>query len=126
MSQKTDQIIELERTFWSEANNPDFFKKAFAEDGVFVMEPMGFLEKEQVVAQTDNSKPWTDVEMKDVKVREIAPDCVAVAYHGQGRQEGQDKPYCGTICSVYVKRDGEWQMAVSSHQPWDPEGKKKN
>ena len=126
MSQKTDQVLELEKKFWSEADNTDFFKKAFADDGMFVMEPIGFLEKDQVLAQTDNSKPWTDVEMKDVKVREIAPDCVAVVYHGQGKQEGQDKPYHGSICSVYVKRNGEWQMAVSSHQPWDPEGNKKN
>jgi len=29
----------------------------------------------------------------------------------------------GSIASTYVRRDGRWQLALSAHQPWKPNGK---
>jgi hypothetical protein len=65
-------------------------------------------------------KPWKNVEMTDVQMREPIPDCVILAYHGQGSHEGDDERYRGSIASTYIKRDGRWQLTLTAHQPWKP------
>jgi hypothetical protein len=65
-------------------------------------------------------KPYTDVEMLDVVLRQLTPDCVILAYHGQGSRDGDEAPYHGSIASTYVKQDGRWRLALTAHQPWKP------
>ena len=121
MSKSADEIVQVEKGFWSRSNDPDYFAANIANDAVTVIEPMGFIEKPMAVESAKGAKPFSDVEFKDVIVREIAPDVAMLVYHGQGtRAEG--KPYLGSICSVYVKRDGRWQSVLTAHQPWKPDG----
>jgi len=65
-------------------------------------------------------EPWQDVEMADVVVHELTPDLVTLAYHGQGRHEGDEDSYRASIASTWVKRDGRWQLAMTAHQSWQP------
>ncbi len=122
MSKDTDDVVALERKFWSNANDPTYFQETMADGGIAVMEPMGFIEKAQAVQYAAQGKSRRDVEFKDLIVRQVTLDCIVLAYHGTGRSEGDEKPYRGSICSVYVKRDGRWQSALTAHQPWKPEG----
>ena len=116
-----DEIISLERRFWEEANNPELFQNYFAEDGLTIFEPMGYIEKNQAMEMSSKGKPFKDVKLEDIHIRELTPDCVALAYHGEGVREGDSEPYRGSICSVYVRRNNRWQMAVTDHQAWNPE-----
>jgi len=120
MSTDTDEVLALERRFWTEANNPDFYREHMADDGLTVIEPMGMIDKAQAVSMTAE-KPWQDVELSDVTIRQVALDCIVLAYHGTGRHEGDEEPYRGSIVSTYVRRDGRWQLVLSAHQPWKPE-----
>ncbi len=120
MSEDTDQVIALERKFWTHANDPAFFQETVADDGISVIEPMGFIEKPQAVQYAAQGQPFKDVKFKDLLVRELTPDCVILVYHGQGWGDGGEEPYRGSICSTYVKRDGRWQLALTAHQPWKP------
>jgi len=122
MSKSTDEVLAIEKGFWTHADNPKFFEENLADGGISVMEPMGFIEKEQAV-KMPAEKPWKKVEMLDVQAREVAPDCVIVAYHGRGMRDGDEKPYEGSIASTYVKNDGRWQLVLTSHQPWTPKSK---
>jgi len=124
MSKDSDEVVSLERKFWTDGNDPTFFQEAMADKGIAVIEPMGFIEKPQAVAMSAKGHAFTDVVFKDLIVRELTPDCVALVYHGQGRSVGADQPFQGTVCSVYVKRSGRWQLALTVHQPWKPEGAK--
>jgi hypothetical protein len=121
MSETTDTIVGIEKGFWTEADNPSYFEEHVADDGLSVIEPMGFIEKQQVM-QAPAEKPWGKVEMLDVQVRQVTPDCVILAYHGRGRRDGDEKPYQGSIASTYVRIDGSWKLALSAHQPWTPKG----
>ncbi len=122
MSQVGDEIVALERRFWDESNNPRLFSEAIVDGGLTVIEPIGFIEKAQAVEAAGHGERWVDVVFSDVHVREVTPDCVILAYHGQGRRERDDKPYRGTIASTYVNRDGRWQLALTVHQPWSSGG----
>ena len=120
MSQTTDEIIELERRLWDGAADPKAMTEHLIDEAISVIEPMGFVTKQELAAMPAD-KPWTDVQMHDIVVNQVTDDCVTLAYHGEGRQEGRAEPYRGSIASVYVKRDGRWQLALTSHQPWNPD-----
>ena len=114
----TNEIVAIERRFWTEADDPDTFRELIADGGLSVIEPMGAIEKDQAIKMTAPS-PWTHVEMTDVVVRQITPDLAILAYHGSAR--GADgKPYHGSIASTYARIDGQWKLAMSAHQPWEP------
>ena len=119
MSDVTEEVLSIETGFWTQADDPRYFEEHVADGGLTVIEPMGFVEKEQAVAMTADH-PWDDVELRDVQIRQLAPDCVILAYHGRGRRGNDETPYTGSIASAYVLQDGHWRMAISSHQPWAP------
>jgi hypothetical protein len=119
MSETTDTVLGIEKGFWTEADNPSYFEEHVADEGLSVIEPMGFIEKQQVI-QSPAEKPWGAVEMFDVQVRQMTPDCVILAYHGRGRRDGDEKPYQGSIASTYLRIEGNWKLALSAHQPWTP------
>jgi hypothetical protein len=119
MSRIADEILAIEKGFWTQVDNPRFFEENLADQGISVIEPMGFIAKRQAV-QMVADKPYRDVEMQDVVLHQVTPDCVILAYHGKGVRDGNDAPYHGSIASTYVKQDGRWQLALTAHQPWKP------
>jgi len=125
MSKTTENVVDLERQFWEKGNSPEFYQKAFADDGIFVMEPVGFVDKKTAVAMSKEGSAWKDVEFTDQKTIQIAPDTIAVTYHGKGVKEGSKEPYHVTVASVYTKRQGDWQLVMTVHQPWDPKASEK-
>lgn len=118
MSKDTDEVIEIEKGFWTKSDDASYFARHIADGGVTVIEPMGLIEKTVAVESTKQAHAFSDVEFKDTIVREVVPGVIVLAYHGRGRSG--DHVYQGAICSVYAKRDGRWQSVASSHQPWKP------
>lgn len=117
VSKTLDDILALERKLWTEGNKSSTYKQILADNSISVIEPMGFVEKAVAVEAGAQGMAYQDVEFKDVVIREMTPDCVILAYHGKA---GGEKPYQGSIASTYVKRDNRWQLALTSHQPWQP------
>jgi Domain of unknown function (DUF4440) len=115
----SDEIIALERRLWTGADDPATFREILADGAITMIEPMGAVEKQQAIDMTAD-EPWTDVEMRDVIVRSITPDLVILAYHGSATQAKDGTPYRGSIASTYARIDGQWQLAMSAHQPWEP------
>lgn len=119
MRSATDEVLDLERKFWTEAHEPDVFEEQLADDAITLIEPMGVIQKRQAVSMIAD-QPWQDVEMTDVTVREVTPDLVILAYHGRGRQAGADRAHLSSVASTYLRRDGRWQLVLTAHQPWTP------
>lgn len=119
MKSRKDTVLELERGFWEKGNDPEFYDENSRDDSFSVIESMGFVKKTDAVKMSKDAKPWTDVKMEDVHVLDLNDDCMAVAYHGEGSQEGMKEPYRATVSSVYVRKNGKWKLALTSHQGWD-------
>jgi hypothetical protein len=119
MSEIADEILAIEKGFWTRVDDPRYFQENLADEGISVIEPMGFIEKRQAVQMTAD-KPYKDVEMQDVVLHQLTPDCVILAYHGKGVRDGEQAPYRGSIASTYVRQDGRWRLALTAHQPWKP------
>ena len=115
----TDDVIALEKQLWTRANDPAVYERVLADDGFSVIEPLGVVDKATAVRMAPQGQPFRDVDMRDLTVRELGRDCIAVAYHAEAHH-ADGKPYRGSICSVYLRRDGRWQLAVTTHQPWTP------
>ena len=119
MSADTDQVVAIEKGFWTKSNDASYFGEHIADGGVTVIEPIGLIEKPAAVESTKMGHPFADVEFKDTIVREVAPGVIVLAYHGQGRRP-DGTLYQGAICATYVKREGKWRSVASAHQPWKP------
>lgn len=120
----TKEILAIEKGFW-EKGDPAFFQNHFAEGGAAIMEPMGVFDKTQSVKMSSDWKPYHDVQMNDIYTQQIAPNVIAVSYHGEGTREGDNKPYKGRMTSIYVKNDGDWQLSLTVHQTLGDEKKAK-
>ncbi len=58
---------------------------------ITVIEPMGFISKEQVIEMSAKAETWTDLRMERIKLVELAPDCMAIAYLGEAKGSGFEK-----------------------------------
>ena len=74
MGKDIDEIVAMERRLWSSANDPKVYEQVIADGGISVIEPMGVVEKQQAVAMSAKGKPFRDVKITDLVVREFAPD----------------------------------------------------
>lgn len=117
MSKGTDEVIALEKQLWDRANDPAAYDHVVADDAISVIEPLGFVDKRTAMAMAPKGRPFRDLVMHDLIVRPLTADCIAIAYHAEARQD-DGKPYRGSICSVYLRREGRWQLALTAHQPW--------
>ena len=118
MSKDTDQVIAIERSLWHQANDPKVYQEAMVEGAISVIEPLGFIEKEQAVAYSSKGKPFSGVEMIDLVVHQITPDCIVVAYHGEGTHVGEDKPYQGSIASATVRSCSASAPVIRACSSW--------
>ncbi|MGH2513186.1 MAG: hypothetical protein ACRDGQ_10905 [Candidatus Limnocylindrales bacterium] len=57
MSDTTDQVIAIEKGFWTHADDPGYFEGNMVDGGLSVIEPMGFLEREQVSSRQCSTPP---------------------------------------------------------------------
>jgi len=109
-----DELLNLERGFWKAANDPDYYREHMADDGIAVFAaPAGFMNKDQSVAVmsegTDEMR-WDNIEFNDVRAIVITDDVVALTYIGEAMHG--DKPYSANASSIYVQRDGRWQLVL--------------
>ena len=107
-----------ERRLWERGNDPATYQSILDDGAICLMYPMDFVPKEQAVEMSKKGEPRTDVKFEDISVKELGPDSAALSYHASVKNS--DKPYRGSIASVYVKRDDGWKLAVTAHQPWEP------
>jgi hypothetical protein len=118
MTTTREDVLKMEKRFWTESGEPGFFQSAMKDDAITVIEPMGFITKDQAIKMTEPGSSWSGLEMEDVKFVDLTPDCVALAYHAKAKNDKTGQPYRGSINSVYVRQGGEWKLGMTSHQPW--------
>ncbi len=57
METTREAILAVERGFWSA--DPSFFQKYMDDKAISVMEPMGFVTKEDAIKATEGAEGWT-------------------------------------------------------------------
>ncbi|MGM9486988.1 nuclear transport factor 2 family protein [Ideonella sp. YS5] len=131
--QKTDglehEILALEMRFWDAVQSRDSETAAsLSDDPCIVVGSHGVGEiGHETFSQLMKQDKWTiaGYTLKDVHVRQISEDVVAVAYtvEEEGRLEGKDLKLKAYDCSVWKKVGDRWICVVHTETPHgDPLG----
>ena len=106
-----DELIELETGFWNATKNPNFYRDHMADDGLAVFS-MGLMGKDAAIQSTsgDQATGWTDIRIEEPRILQLTGDVAALVYKGTAKRNGE--PYAANSTSVYVRRNGQWQLVL--------------
>ena len=111
-----DDVLVLERRFWTEGGgDPAFWRTHFASEGLVALS-FGVMDKDQTVDAMGRAQPWRAVEMTDPRVRSLGDHAVLLTYRADAVRE-DDSTYAAVVGSVYVRYDGDWQLAFHQQSP---------
>jgi len=117
------QILALETQFWDAVQSRDSQTAAsLSDDPCIVVGSHGVGEiSHEVFSQMMKQDKWTiaGYSLKDVHVRQISEDVVAVAYtvEEDGKLEGRDMKLKAYDCSVWKKVGERWICVVHTETP---------
>ena len=60
---------------------------------------------------------WATATFADRKTLALSEEVVALLYRATAQGEGDAKPYQALVTSVYVRRGGEWLLALHQQTP---------
>jgi len=116
-SSVTDELLELESGFWSSAGDGDYYREHMAAHGLCVL-PVGIMDKDETVAAIEQSQPWANFELSDVKTLDLGDDEAALCYRADAARNGGSPGYRALISSVYTKLSGRWQLTLHQQTPF--------
>jgi hypothetical protein len=114
-----DELIELEQAGWTslcDGTGADFYGARMTDDGVMVLANGSVMTRDDVVAALGKAPPWGSYEMDEIRVVPISKDSAALVYVGTGHRDGAPS-FVGVMTSVYVRRDGDWKLAIYQQTP---------
>jgi hypothetical protein len=114
----TDELEELERRGWEALSGSEgaaFYREVMADDGVMVFPGM-VLDKTATLDVIAGVAPWKSFELRDVREIRASADCGLLVY-GADAQRAGEPTYRAEMTSVYVHRDGQWQLVLHQQSP---------
>ena len=112
-----DEILDLEKRFWTEG--PDFYLQNLDEKCLTVFaDAAGLWTAEEIAKTVKSSGRWTDVQIDPKGVHYPSPDVVLLSYEGSATGEG-GKPYRALVSSGYVHRDEGWKLTFHTQATLD-------
>jgi hypothetical protein len=111
-----DTLLALEEQFWK--GDADFYVRTLTEDALMIFPaPAGLLDKSRVVHSIATSQRWKEVAFRGSRVTQPAPNVAILAYRVSARREGQEARYAAYASSVYLERNGSWELAFHQQTP---------
>jgi hypothetical protein len=111
----TDELLELETGFWHSAGDGDFYREHMAAHGLCVL-PVGMMDKDKTVAAIEQSEPWADFELHDVRILDLGDDEAAICYRADASRESNR--YKAVVSSVYTRLSGRWKLTLHQQTPF--------
>lgn len=114
-----DDLLDLERAGW-EALSTDggaapFYDSVLSEQ-VLMLFPGGFLiDDRAAVIASMGGEPWSSYEMSDERVLGLSDESAVLAYRVTAVRG--DTEYSALVNSTYVRRQGDWRLAVHQQTP---------
>ena len=107
-------VWELERGFWT--GGAEYYRRHLAGETLMVFPGM-VLDRETTIQVIEAAPRWTSVSFDRQQLLALSAEAVAIHYRATARREGQAAPYEALVTSVYVRRQGEWTLAVHQQTP---------
>lgn len=114
-----EELLEVEKSFWTSSGDQSFYQTHVADGGRFVLS-IGILDKQKVVASMAEAQPWESFDIHEPSYVPISDGVAAVVYEATGRRHADDDDeYRANILSVYTSVDGDWQLILHQQTPLD-------
>lgn len=111
------ELFDLEDRFWAAAGDRTFYDARLARNAVLLFpDPTGVLDRAQALDAAGAARPWSSWRIDDRRLVALSDQSAAIAYRAEARREGQP-PYAALACSVYVREDGAWKLALHQQTP---------
>jgi hypothetical protein len=115
MSAKHDELLALERGFWT--GDSVFFRKHTDDDCLIAFPRMaGVMSNTDLAETAKNPNRWKDLEIELKGIVEPANGVVLLSYQASVlREDGE--PYKSLVSTGYVKRSDGWKMMFHAQTP---------
>jgi hypothetical protein len=110
-----DELLKIERELGG--GTGDAYRKHLTEDAVVVV-PGAAIDREQTAFAIDATPGWDEFEITEDRVVPLTEDSAILTYRWSSRRG--DETYEALMSSVYVRRDGEWKLALHQQTPVTP------
>jgi hypothetical protein len=117
MANLATEIEELERDGWAALSGPDgaaFYETVMADDGLMVF-PGSVMDRNHALDAIRGASPWSSFELVDLVVTGDRAAAL-ITYRAKAVRSGS-QPYEAVMSSVYVARDGRWQLLLHQQSP---------
>jgi hypothetical protein len=119
-----DELLELEREFWT--GNQEFFaENADRECLVAFPEMAGVMSNAELAATATKPHRWRNLEMKVQGIVEPGSDIVMLTYEAKAIRDNGE-PYQALVSTGYVHRLQGWKMMFHAQTPITNAAQKKS
>jgi hypothetical protein len=115
MTDLRDQLLAIEREL--AGGTGDAYRARLTDDAVVVV-PGAAITREQCAFAIDATPGWEEFAIQDERVVELGPDAAFLTYRWTSRRG--EETYTALMSSVYVRRDGEWKLALHQQTSAEP------
>jgi hypothetical protein len=113
------ELLALEERGWqalAAARGPAFYDEVCTEDAVMVFPGGMVLDRDDAIEGLRQAPPWSTYDLADMRVLPLDDAAAVVVYRATAQRDG-DRPYEAAMTSTYVRRGGEWKLAVHQQTP---------
>lgn len=111
-----DHLLHLEESFWKA--DAGFYRDNLAPDALMVFaDPIGVMTKQAVVESISAASRWRRIEFEGATHVQLKPGVMLLTYRAAAERDGAEEPYAARASSVYVQREGSWQLAFHQQTP---------
>lgn len=107
-------LWERERRFWT--GGEEYYRRNLANEVLMVF-PDLVLDRDGTIEAIAAAPRWMSVTFEQQRFVPLSDDAAAIHYRALARREDEPLPYQALATSLYVRRDGEWLLAIHQHTP---------
>ncbi|MGA7672037.1 MAG: nuclear transport factor 2 family protein [Nitrolancea sp.] len=112
------QLLELEDRGWtalSSGRGADFYDEHLTDDARMVF-PFGVMDRTGSIEAMRAAPPWSKYLIEEPTVTVLTTESAVLTYRATAQREGQPE-YRAWMSSIYVRRGGQWKLAVHQQTP---------